>query len=178
MTTLETLLNDPEGVGVWNLDPDRSAITFKIRNMWGLLNVKGRFTEFSGDGQLTGKGGVFGRLDIRAASINTGIGRRDDHLRSADFFDVEHYPDMSVEVTAVEPGTGSAADLRANFTIKGITEPVPLPVTITALDDGSIRVAGETKVDRAQFDLGWNKLGVMAPAATAGAEIIFTRAAL
>jgi polyisoprenoid-binding protein YceI len=178
MTTLETLLNDPEGVGVWNLDPDRSAVTFKIRNMWGLLNVKGRFTEFSGDGQLTGKGGVFGRLDIRAASINTGIGRRDDHLRSADFFDVERYPDISVEVTAVEPGAGNAADLRANFTIKGISEPVPLPVTITALDDGSIRVAGETKVDREQFGLGWNKLGVMAPAATAGAAIIFSRAAL
>ena len=69
MTTLETLLNDPDLAGVWNLVPDRSAITFKIRNMWGLLNVKGRFTEFSGDGQLTGKGAVFGRLDIRAASL-------------------------------------------------------------------------------------------------------------
>jgi polyisoprenoid-binding protein YceI len=178
MTTLETLLNDPEGAGVWNLDADRSAITFKIRNMWGLLNVKGRFTEFSGDGQLTGKGGVFGRLDIRAASINTGIGKRDEHLRSADFFDVERYPDISVVVTALEPTTGNAADLRANFTIKGITGPVPLPVTITELEDGSIRVAGQTKVDREQFGLGWNKLGVMAPAATAGAEIIFARAAL
>jgi polyisoprenoid-binding protein YceI len=178
MTTLETLLNDPEGAGVWNLDPDRSAVTFKIRNMWGLLNVKGRFTEFTGDGQLTGKGGVFGRLDIRAASINTGIGKRDDHLRSADFFDVERYPDISVVVTALAPTTGNAADLRATFTIKGNTEPVPLPVTITELEDGSIRVAGQTKVDREQFGLGWNKLGVMAPAATAGAEIIFARAAL
>ncbi|HWF27700.1 MAG TPA: YceI family protein, partial [Mycobacterium sp.] len=62
MTTLETLLNDPEMAGVWNIVPDRSAITFKVKNMWGLLNVKGRFTEFNGDGQLTGKGAVFGRL--------------------------------------------------------------------------------------------------------------------
>ena len=45
MTTLETLLRDPDMAGVWNLAPDRSAITFKIRNMWGLLNVKGRFTD-------------------------------------------------------------------------------------------------------------------------------------
>ena len=83
MTTLETLLTDPDMAGAWNLVPDRSAVTFKVKNMWGLLNVKGRFTDFSGDGQLTGKGAVSGRVDIRTASINTGIGRRDKHLRSA-----------------------------------------------------------------------------------------------
>ena len=103
MTTLETLLHDPDMAGVWNLAPDRSAITFKIKNMWGLLNVKGRFTDFTGDGQLTGKGAVFGRLDIRAASLSTGIGRRDKHLRSADFFDVERFAEISVVVTAVHP---------------------------------------------------------------------------
>ena len=127
MTTLETLLTDPEMSGVWNLIPNRSAITFKIRNQWGLLNVKGRFTEFSGDGQLTGKGAVFGRLDIRTASLSTGIGRRDRHLRSADFFDVERFGEISVVVTGVQPTKGRAADLRANLTIKGITAPCPCP---------------------------------------------------
>jgi polyisoprenoid-binding protein YceI len=175
MTTLETLLNDPDLAGVWNIVPDRSAITFKIKNMWGLVNVKGRFTDFNGDGQLTGKGAVFGRLDIRTASLSTGIGRRDKHLRSADFFDVDRFGEISVVVTAVEPTTGHAADLRASFTIKGITEPVPLPVTITELDDGSVQIAGETKVDRSQFDLSWNKLGMMAAAAKVGAEAIFVR---
>src|SRR6201996_9687936 len=106
MTTLETLLNDPDMAGVWNIVPDRSAITFKIRNMWGLVNVKGRFTDFNGDGQLTGNGAVFGRLDIRTASLSTGIGRRDKHLRSADFFDVDRFEEMSVVVTAVEPANG------------------------------------------------------------------------
>ena len=132
MTTLETLLNDPDMAGVWNLVPDRSTISFKIRNMWGLLNVKGRFTDFSGDGQLTGNGAVFGRLDIRAGSLDTGIGRRDEHLRSADFFDVDRFGEISVVVTGVQPTQGKAAELRANFTIKGVTAPVPLPVTVTA----------------------------------------------
>lgn len=181
MTTLETLLNDPELAGVWNLVPDRSAITFKIPNLWGLLKVKGRFTEFSGDGQLTGKGAVFGRLDIRAASLDTGIGRRDKHLRSADFFDVERFAEISVVVTAVHPTQGPprgrAADLRAAFTIKGITAPLPLPATITELDDGSIRIAGAANVDRTQFDLGWNRLGMIGKTATAAAEAIFARAA-
>jgi len=177
MTTLETLLSDPDMAGVWNLVPDRSAIAFKVKNMWGLLNVKGRFTEFSGDGQLTGKGGVFGRLDIRAASLDTGIGRRDKHLRSADFFDVERFGQISVVVTAVHPGKGKAADLRADFTIKGITAPLPLPVTITELDDGSIRIFGEITVDRSRFGLSWNRLGMIGATATATAEAIFVRSA-
>ncbi|OBI16094.1 YceI family protein [Mycobacterium sp. E2497] len=177
MTTLETLLNDPDLAGVWNLVPDRSTITFKIANMWGLLRVKGRFTEFSGDGQLTGKGAVFGRLDIRAASLDTGIGRRDRHLRSADFFDVDRFGEISVVVTGVQPTKGKAADLRAAFTIKGVTAPLPLPATITELEDGSIRIAAEARVDRTQFDLGWNRLGMIGKTATAAAEAVFTRAA-
>jgi polyisoprenoid-binding protein YceI len=177
MTTLETLLIDPDTAGVWNLVPERSAITFRIRNMWGLLNVKGRFTEFSGDGQLTGKGAVFGRVDIRTASLRTGIRRRDKHLRSADFFDVERFDQMSVVVTALHPTQGNAADLRANFTIKGITAPVPLPVTITELEDGSIQIRGETKIDRSQFDLGWNRFGMIGATATAAAQAVFVRAA-
>jgi polyisoprenoid-binding protein YceI len=176
MTTLETLLTDPDMSGVWNLVPSRSAITFKVKNMWGLLNVKGRFTEFGGDGQLTGKGAVFGRLDIRTASLSTGIGRRDTHLRSADFFDVERFGEINVVVTAVQPTRGNAADLRTNFTIKGITAPLPLPVTITELDDGSIRISGEAKVDRSQFDLSWNKFGMIGATATAAADAVFVRA--
>ena len=143
MTTLETLLNDPDAAGTWNLVPDRSAITFKIKNMWGLLTVKGKFTEFSGDGQLTDKGAVSGRVDLRVASLSTGIRRRDQHLLSPDFFDAERFPQITVVVTALQPITGSAAELRASFAIKGITDPVPLPVTITQLDDGSVRFRGK-----------------------------------
>ena len=103
-------------------------------------------------------------------------GRRDQHLRSADFFDVERYPEISVVVTALQPTTGNAAELRASFTVKGNNEPVPLPVRVAELDDGSVRISGETKVDRAQFGLGWNKLGVMSATATIAADTIFVRA--
>jgi polyisoprenoid-binding protein YceI len=176
MTTLETLLTDPDLAGVWNLVPERSTITFKVKNAWGLLNVKGRFTEFRGDGQLTGTGAVSGRLDIRAASLNTGIRARDKHLRSADFFDVERFGEISVVVSGVDPTQGRAADLQATFTIKGITAPLPLPVTVTELEDGSIRISGETEVDRSQFGLGWNRLGMVGATATAAADTVFVRA--
>ncbi len=177
MTTVETLLNDPDTAGVWTLDADRSTVGFKIRNFWGLINVKGRFTGVDGDGQVTGKGAIFGRLDIPVASLHTGIGKRDEHLRSADFFDADRYPEISVVVTAVEPGAANAADLRATFTIKGVTAEVPLPVQISALDDGSVRVAAKTELDRAAFDIGWNRLGMVGKTATVSADAYFVRTA-
>ena len=176
MTTLETLLSDPDTAGVWNLVSDKSTISFKIRNMWGLISVKGRFADVSGDGQITGKGAIFGRVDIQVASLHTGIRKRDQHLRSADFFDADRYPEISVEVTAVEPTTGNAADLRATFSIKGVIAAVPLPVRAILLDDGSVRVSAKTEVDRAQFDLGWNRLGMVGDRATVSAEAYFVRA--
>ncbi|GBE65552.1 hypothetical protein MFM001_20140 [Mycobacterium sp. MFM001] len=175
MTTVETLLSDPDTAGVWNLVPDRSTVTFKIRNFWGLMNVKGQFNDISADGQVTGKGAVFGRLDIQTASLRTGIRRRDEHLRSADFFDVERFPEISVVVTAIQPTTGNSADLRATFTIKGISEPLPLPVQINVLGDGSVRITAEITIDRAQFGLGWNRLGMIAKTATASADACFVR---
>ena len=176
MTTVETLLNDPDTAGEWNLVPDHSTISFKIKNMWGLISVKGRFTEFTADGQVTGKGAIFGRVDIQVASLRTGIGKRDEHLRSADFFDAERFPEISVVVTAVQPTTGNAADLQATFTIKGITAPVPLPVRISLLDDGSVRLSATTEVDRAQFNLDWNRVGMIGETATVSADVCFVRA--
>jgi polyisoprenoid-binding protein YceI len=176
MTTVETLLNDPDTAGVWNLVPDKSTISFKIRNMWGLISVKGRFTDFSGDGQITGKGAIFGRLDIQVASLRTGIRKRDKHLLSADFFEAERFPEISVVVTALEPTSGNAADLRATFTIKGVTAPVPLPVRVILLDDGSVRVSAKTEVDRGEFGLGWNRLGMVGERATVSADACFVRA--
>ena len=57
--------------------------------MWGAMTVKGQFAEVRGEGRVTEAGAVSGRIDIIAASLHTGIGKRDEHLRSADFFDVE-----------------------------------------------------------------------------------------
>src|SRR5580693_7410817 len=101
MSDIDTLLNDPGTDGVWSLDAGRSTVGFRIKNFWGLANVNGRFPEVNGDGQITGKGAIFGRLDIQVASLHTGIGKRDEHLRSADFFDADRYPDISVVVTAL-----------------------------------------------------------------------------
>ncbi|GFG63871.1 hypothetical protein MKUB_13610 [Mycobacterium kubicae] len=176
MTTLETLLRDPDAAGTWSLLPDRSTITFKIKNMWGLVNVKGKFTEFSGTGELADGGAVSGRVEVRVESIDSGIGRRDRHLLSADFFDAERYPQITVDITALQPTAGRRADLQAQFTIKGNTEAVPFPAAVTELDDGSVRISGEATLDRAKFGLDWNKLGVMSESVKVAAELVFERA--
>lgn len=177
MTTLETLLSDPDTTGGWNLVADRSVVGFKVKNMWGLIPVKGEFHELSGRGELSSDGAVTGHLEIEVASLRTGIKARDKHLLSADFFDADRYPQIRVVVSALQPTQGKGADLKATFTIKGVTDPVPLPVTITELSDGSVRVCGEAKIDRIQFGVDWNRLGMIAPTVTTTAELIFVRAA-
>lgn len=177
MTTLETLLGDPDSAGVWHLVPERSAVAFKVKNMWGLLAVKGEFTDLSGDGELTNSGAVVGRVDIQVDSLRTGIGRRDHHLRSADFFDAEQFPQISVVVTELRPTSGRNADLRAEVTVRGTSVPITLPVTITELGDGSVRMSGEAQVDRSQFGLGWNVLGAIGATAAASVQAVFERAA-
>jgi polyisoprenoid-binding protein YceI len=177
MASVNTLLNDPDTAGVWSLDSDRSTVGFSIKNFWGLIPVKGRFTGVNADGQITGKGAIFGRLDIQVASLRTGIGKRDEHLRSADFFDADRYPEIGVEVTGIEPSAGDAANLYATLTIKGVTAPVPLPVQVSTLDDGAVRVTANTEIDRDQFDIGWNRLGMVAKTATIVADAYFVRTA-
>ena len=109
--------------------PARSSVRFKNKTFWGLATVTGEFTEVRGAGQVTANGAVSGELVIGAASLKTGIGKRDEHLRSADFFDVENHPVIRVEVT----GAGAHRrdrHLRATLTVRGTTEPLPLPVTV------------------------------------------------
>ena len=124
MAGIRELLGSPEAAGVWRVVPEQSTIGFMCKSMWGLVPVKGRFKEFSGDGQINGGPTVFGRIDIKTASLETGIRKRDNHLRSADFFEVEKYPDTTLVVTSADAIDGDAADLRAQLTVKDTTKPL------------------------------------------------------
>lgn len=163
--------------GTWILDPSHSEVGFTVRHMM-ISKVRGHFavksaTLIAPENPLEAK--VEAHVD--AASLDTKDEGRDQHLRSADFFDVERFGQITVVVNALHPATGKSAELHTHFTIKGITEPVSLPVTITELDDGSVRVSGRTQIDRSRFDLDWNKLGVMSNAVTVSAEAVFVHPA-
>jgi polyisoprenoid-binding protein YceI len=175
MPSTQEFLSNPTSVGVWSVDPQQSSIGFKCKSMWGLAPVTGHFTEFSGDGQITATQTVFGRIDISAASLDTKARRRDEHLRSADFFDAKAYPDISVVVTAAEAITGDTVDLRAQLTVKGTTAPLPLRAKVAVLDDGVVRVSAQATVDRKDFGVDGNLLGMVVDKATVFGDVVFRR---
>ncbi|MGK2880894.1 MAG: YceI family protein [Mycobacterium sp.] len=176
MPGLTELLADEAFTGLWNVVPERSEIAVKSRSFWGLLPVTVRFPEVSGNGQLTPAGELLGRLDLTTASLSSGIGKRDEHLRSADYFDVERYPDISVVVTAATPGSGDTAELRAQITIAGTTRPVTLPATMTVLDDGAVRVSVRATIQRGEFGVDGNMLGMVGQATKLVGDAVFLRA--
>ena len=175
MASTQELLSSPTSVGVWSVDPDRSTIGFTAKSMWGLAPVKGRFTEFSGDGQITDTQTIFGRIDIRAASLDTSMRKRDEHLRSTDFLEAEKYPDISAVVTGAESIDGDTVDLRAQLNVKGTTAQLPLRTEVAVLDDGAVRLRTKATIDRKEFGVKGNLMGMIPDKATISGDVVFRR---
>jgi polyisoprenoid-binding protein YceI len=111
--------------GTWTIDPVHSEVGFSVRHMM-VSKVRGRFTNFSGQ-IVTGddplKSSVTAEIDLK--SITTGQDQRDEHLRSADFFEVETYPTMTYRSTGTRFEDGNYV-LDGELTLKGVTRNVPL----------------------------------------------------
>ena len=148
--------------GEYNIDPAHSIIGFSIRHL-EIAWVEGRFKDFKGtiryDEQDVSKSSV--EFSARVASIDTGVEPRDQHLRTADFFDVEKHPEMTFKSTRVER-KGKGWVLHGDLTLHGVTKPVALPFQLTgAIKDprGNARfgVQAQTKIDRRDFGITWGK---------------------
>jgi polyisoprenoid-binding protein YceI len=164
--------------GTWRLDASRSKVGLRSASFWGLLPVKGTFAEFSGTGDATVPNLASGALTIDAASVNTGIGKRDDHLRSADFFDVEKFPtiEVAVEMPEVDLAASPATrTLRAQLTIKGIQRPVDLPATVSLLDDGTVQIVASGALNRLEFGVGGKLMGMVSDKTTVEATAVFSQ---
>jgi polyisoprenoid-binding protein YceI len=175
MPSAQELLSNPTSVGVWSVDPAHSTIGFKSKSFWGLAPVKGRFAEFSGDGQITNTQTVFGRIDIKAASLDTKIGKRNKHLRSADYFEVAKFPDISVIVTGADAIDGDTVDLRAQLTVKSTTAPIALRTKVAVLGDGAVRLSTRATIDRKDFGVDGNLMGMAVDKATILGDVVFRR---
>lgn len=147
----------------WNIDPDHSSTGFKVRHLM-VSNVKGVFGKVQGvvnvDDQDLTKSNV--SVTIDTASIDTGVAKRDTHLRSPDFLDVAKYPTMTFVSTKVAKG-GKGLKVTGNLTLHGVTRPVVLDVEGPSQESkdpkGNIRrgASASTKIDRKDFGLTWNK---------------------
>ncbi len=175
MASLSEFLSNPASAGTWTVVADQSTITVKAKSMWGLVPVKGRFTEFTGGGEITAPQTVSGQLDIKAASLRTGIGKRDTHLHSGDFFEAEKFPDISVVVTGADPVDADTIDLHAQLTIRGTTKPVDLKGKVTPVGDGAMRVTTQGTVNRQDFGVDGNMMGMIGDDATISGDVVFRR---
>ena len=147
----------------FNIDTSHSNIDFSIRHLV-IAKVRGRFTKFSGaielDADDLAKSKV--SVEIEAASISTNDDKRDAHLRSADFFDVENFPLITFTSKQVEVD-GSDLRVTGALTIHGVTRDVVLQAESlgTAKDPwGNERIAfaAKTAIDRKDFGLRWNQV--------------------
>jgi len=145
----------------YDADVAHSNVGFSIPILGGLSHVRGKFNDFTveivyDDKDVT-KSTV--RAVIKAASIDTGIERRDAHLRNADFFDVEKFPEITFQSTRVEK-KGQQFVAHGNFTMHGVTKEVALPFTINGVKqapDGktTIGVTARTTVNRRDFGINF-----------------------
>jgi polyisoprenoid-binding protein YceI len=148
--------------GVWTVDPVHSSVEFRVKHMM-ISTVRGRFGEFEGlieaapdyhDSKVRGT--------VKAASIDTNEPRRDDHLRSADFFDVENHPTIGFESTTIEHVEKGDYRVTGDLTMHGETRPVSFEVTVhgvTPDPQGGSRVGVEVRgtISRGEFGLRWQQ---------------------
>lgn len=148
----------------WNIDPDHSNVGFKVRHLM-VSNVKGSFEKHSGVVDINDKDVTKSTVTvtIETASINTNVQKRDDHLRSADFFDVAKFPTMTFVSKKVAKDGKDKLKVTGNLTLHGITKEVVLNVEDLSKESkdpwGAIRrgATANTKINRKDFGLVWNK---------------------
>lgn len=147
----------------WDVDSTHSTVGFKIRHLV-VANVDGRFTDFTGTATIDDTDFTKNKLEgtVKTTSINTDNVKRDEHLRSADFFDTKKFPTISFKTTKAEK-VGEKMTLTGEMTMKGITKPVTLEVSeltapVKGMQGGLLRgLSATAKLNRKDFGLTWNK---------------------
>src|SRR5262245_38029602 len=136
------------------IQPDASEVSFKATSRF--MNADGRFHQVAGEVVVDPGDPATARISvaIEAASIDTGIGLRDNHLRSADFFDVERFPAITFESLRVE-ALGGRATVSGRLTMHGVTREIAVPVDVT-LSEMAMVASGEIVVNRRDYGITYN----------------------
>jgi polyisoprenoid-binding protein YceI len=160
--------------GRWTLDSNRSSATLRTKSMWGLVRIKGAFREIEGEGEVAPDGSVTGRVSLATASLDTKNRKRDVHLRSDDFLSSDTHPSIAFDLTAMEP-SGEGVTLTGTVTVRGKTNPISVPATVTVSGSGEIVLDAKVEVDRSQFGLTWNRMGVASMNSTITIHTVFAK---
>ncbi len=147
----------------WNIDPDHSVAAFSINHLT-VSSVHGQMNSLSGTIDLNPDDISSLKIDLKIApaSIITGILKRDDHLKSEDFFDVNNYQEISYKnIDSVPSGNGSST-LTGDIVIRGIQKRITMEVSVSGPVDSpfgetTIGITGRTVLDRGEFGMEWNE---------------------
>jgi polyisoprenoid-binding protein YceI len=172
-SALQALIEDGTLTGSWTLDPARSEVRLESRHTWGLRPVHGVFRQVTGNGTVTAAGQVTGTLTVAAGSIDTKNKMRDKDLRSAKLFDIASHPDITYTVNGMQPASGGV-QVTGSLTVRGRTRPASFGATVSATDD-EVRLDGELRVNRTDFGLTWNRMGIASVDNTIVVHAVFTR---
>jgi polyisoprenoid-binding protein YceI len=147
----------------WSIDAAHSSVEFAVKHLM-ISTVRGRFPDLTGTVQLDSEHPNNSTIDVavNVASIDTRQEQRDEHLRSADFFDVANFPALTFKSTRVRRD-GDDFQIDGELTIRGVTR----PVTLHATEEGRTRdpwggerigYSATTKINRRDFGLTWNQV--------------------
>ena len=146
--------------GTWKVDPVHSSVEFQVKHL-GIATVKGQFKEFEGTLEV-GPDGAVAYGTVKTTSVDTREPQRDDHLRSADFFEVEKYPEIGFRSTAIRATGEDEFEIDADLSIHGVTRPVTLKATLEGYEpedhQGKTRVgiSASTQINRSDFEMRFN----------------------
>ncbi|MDO9185998.1 MAG: YceI family protein [Bacteroidia bacterium] len=163
--TTETATTETLTKVKWVIDPSHSEIGFKVKHLM-ITNVKGVFREFDASVYTTGEDFITSEVDffMNPASVDTGDAKRDEHIKSADFFDVEKHKQISFVGDTIEKGNNDKIYTLYGFLkIKGVTKQIKLNVEFTGVmkDPWENEKAGfivTGKINRKDWGLNWNSL--------------------
>lgn len=149
-------------MSTWKIDPAHTDVAFSAKHMM-VTTVRGKFDGVAGEIELdeANPTAASGEIRISAASLSTGFEARDQHLRSADFFDAENHPDIVARLVSVEPRGADDYRVTVDVTIRGVTRPVTFDAELNGVVPGmrggrhaGIHLVG--KINREDWGLNWN----------------------
>jgi polyisoprenoid-binding protein YceI len=163
MSTRNILTNDRSREtigGKWQLDPQHSTVEFHVPNLWGLQTVKGHFDAYRGQLDLNADPAI--ELTIDAASLQTGNAKRDQHLRSNDFFDAESNPQVRFRSDSVELHNDTLK-VHGRLSAHGHSIPLEFDAQVQPLDDGELEIEAAAIAPHRQLGMTWSPLGMIRP---------------
>ena len=142
--------------------------------MWGLTSVKGIFRELEGSGTVSAAGEITGGIALPTGSLDTKNSKRDAHLRSADFFLSEKYPVITFSVGTIVPAS-EGVTVSGNLTVRDTSRPISFPATVDLTGDNEVVLDATVQVDRSEFGLTWNRMGMVSMDHTITIHAVLTR---